>query len=314
MGGELARTGHAIGPGHRGVLPDKAVLRQPRLERHIVHAHAVGTDGVAAAVRRPGENLLGLLHPVGRHKPRDQLRRGGILLRQIGLRLRIALGQGQFALVPVADQAPQHAVHQRSKSIPTRAAGLLHGLVHRRVIRDLIHEQNLRRGDAEDVHDLRLRARLQARGKHVLDAQPVLQREVEHAGCQAAILIAEMRRTQLPIQRLGRIRVIPRHIAQRPQRHVPRGRPRRLRRSRSAVAALELPSGRLPVKFLLKRLLTGFAIKSLFARLAVIFFLKRIAVTLEFALVSALIPVVSLIHSAVAPFQLNLVPISILLP
>ena len=329
VGGELARTADPVGPGHGGMLPGKAVLGQPRLERRVAHAHAVCSDGIAAAIRRPGENLLGLVNAVGRHKPRNQLRRSGILFRQIGFRLRVAIGQGHLARVPVADQAPQHAVHQRGQAVPTRAAGLLHGLVHRRVIRDLVHEQQLRRSDAEDVHDLRLRAGLESRGKHVLDAQPVLQREVEHAGCQAAILIAEMRRAQFAIQRLCRVGVVARHIAQRPQRHVPRGRPRRLRRSRSPVAALELPAVRLAFELLLKRPVAGFPLKLLFAGFAVIllfegllagfpleFLFKRLAVALEIAPVSALVLifVVSLIHSAVAPLQLNLVPISILLP
>ena len=318
VGGELARTADPVGPGHGGMLPGKAVLGQPRLERRVAHAHAVCSDGVAAAIRRPGENLLGLVNAVGRNKPRNQLRRSGILFRQIGFRLRVAIGQGHLARIPVADQAPQHAVHQRGKSLPTRAAGLLHGLVHRRVIRNLVHEQDLRRGDAEDVHDLRLRARLQARGKHVLDAQPVLQREVEHAGGQAAILVAEMRRAQLPIQCLRRIRVVARHIAQRPQRHVPCGRPRRLRRSRSAVAALELPSDEFVPRLALELLFAGFAVIFLLERpvagFPLKFLFKRLAVTLEIPPVSALIPVVSLIHSAVAPFQLNLVPISIRLP
>ena len=131
----------------------------------------------------------------------------------VGLPVR----QGQLPGVPGADQVAQHAVHQPRQALPARGAHLLDGLVHRGVVGHAIHEQYLRRGDVQYVVDHRLGLGLHEPAQHGLDVQPVFHGEVEYAGGQAAVLRAEARGLQLPVQRLGGVGVGAHHVLQRLQ-------------------------------------------------------------------------------------------------
>ena len=78
VGGEPARAGHAIRARHDAPLPVKMLIAEPRLKLRAAHAQTVGAYGLAAAIRRPGDDLLGDLRAIGRRQALHQRQRYGI--------------------------------------------------------------------------------------------------------------------------------------------------------------------------------------------------------------------------------------------
>ena len=297
VGGEPARAGHAVRARHDAPLPVKMLIAEPRLKLRAAHAQTVGAYGFAAAIRRPGDDLLGEFRAIGRRQTLHQRQRHGISFGNILLGLGFPVGQGERARVPIANQAAQHGVYQRGHTLPTRPAGLLHRLVHSGMIGDSVHEQDLRRREGQNIHDLRIRAALHPGGNQALYAQPVFQREIEHAGGQAAILLAELGGVQLAIQRLRSVGVVAEHILERLQRHIAGGR---------ALGNVLFRGGPLRGSVAAAK---GLLLRAI-ARTG-----PRAASGRAFAPVEILLLLSTLlIHPAHALPQLNLVPVSIFLP
>ena len=251
-----ARIFHDVRAVHDGFFKFKFVFGQPRFKFRVRHAHVVRAHRLTAAIRRPCRDRFRFIRAVGGNQARRQRGRDGIFFRYVGFHIRFAVGQRQFARIARADDAAQNGVHQRRHALAMGAPRLLDRFVHRRMIGNFIHEQNLRRRDVQNIDDFGIGASFGKPRDHAIDAQAVFQRRIEQAGGQTAIRIGELRRRKRAIQRLRSIGVFPHHIAQRPQRHIARAIPCGLlfrapcapRRFRIRSAA-----NRLPIRILLTK-------------------------------------------------------------
>jgi len=186
VAGQVAGAEEAPGVRRGRLFHVPAVAAPVGFKCAAVHPRQVGPHGLGAHFRAVGDDALRLLEAVVRNQPGGQER--GQRVRDGQIVERVApVGPADFPRVPRPDQGAQRAVDQRDVGLAVQRAGLHRRRVHRRVVGDLVHHEQLRRRDVQYALDFPVGHAFHELLQRVGDLQPVFQRRVEDAGGQALV-------------------------------------------------------------------------------------------------------------------------------